>query len=107
MFGLVQAAFTAGTLLLFAGVVYRSFALQLLWQAVKFLVPLYHGSQYQCEKLPRYQFLEGLERLQQLEAGARQQEARAAAPAAAAPAAVRASSVPGRPARSRSARRQG
>jgi hypothetical protein len=124
VYGALQAAFTLATLALFAGVVYRSFALQLLWQAAKVLVPLYYGAQYQCEALPRYQFLEGLRRLQQLEAAAAQQQQGAssgAGPVAAEPQAqpaaaaasvaasvsAHAGGAPGRRPRSRSARRRG
>jgi hypothetical protein len=59
MFGLIQLVFTIGCLLLFIPV-YNSFILSTVWQVAKFVFPVYYGSRYQCEKVPKHAMMKAL-----------------------------------------------
>ncbi|KAL3132667.1 hypothetical protein ABBQ32_009185 [Trebouxia sp. C0010 RCD-2024] len=60
MFGAIQLVFTVGCLLVFAPL-YHSFYLSCIWQVVKFAVPVYYGSCYQCEKVPQHQVVKAVQ----------------------------------------------
>lgn len=60
MFGGIQLVFTLACLLLFIPL-YHSFYLSCIWQVVKFAVPVYYGSRYQCEKVPQHQVIKAVQ----------------------------------------------
>ena len=52
VYGALQAAYTAGTLVL-ALPLHTSFAAATVWQAAKLAVPLWHGAVHTVERAPR------------------------------------------------------
>ncbi|KAK9835776.1 hypothetical protein WJX74_007661 [Apatococcus lobatus] len=56
MYGLLQAVFTV-VFLAFALPLHRFFWVGCLWQVVKIIVPVYYGSRYQCERVPKHAVL--------------------------------------------------
>lgn len=58
-YGTLQLVFTLLALMLFIPT-YFYFPLGYAWQVVKFVAPVYYGSKYQCEKLPKHIFLNGV-----------------------------------------------
>eukprot|EP01025_Chloroclados_australasicus_P068792 TRINITY_DN958_c0_g1_i3.p2 TRINITY_DN958_c0_g1~~TRINITY_DN958_c0_g1_i3.p2 ORF type:complete len:486 (+),score=50.96 TRINITY_DN958_c0_g1_i3:89-1459(+) len=67
LYGALQLVFM---LVMFVGFipVYKSFALGLLWQIIKVVVPLYYGSRYQCERLPKYLLTKALQEVNRRQA---------------------------------------
>eukprot|EP01024_Parvocaulis_polyphysoides_P022250 TRINITY_DN20640_c0_g1_i5.p2 TRINITY_DN20640_c0_g1~~TRINITY_DN20640_c0_g1_i5.p2 ORF type:complete len:282 (-),score=30.67 TRINITY_DN20640_c0_g1_i5:887-1732(-) len=60
LYGVLQLVFTLVMFLFFIPI-YKSFALGLLWQIIKVVVPLFYGSRYQCERLPKFLLTKALQ----------------------------------------------
>eukprot|EP01026_Neomeris_dumetosa_P013267 TRINITY_DN1463_c1_g1_i3.p3 TRINITY_DN1463_c1_g1~~TRINITY_DN1463_c1_g1_i3.p3 ORF type:complete len:102 (+),score=8.97 TRINITY_DN1463_c1_g1_i3:84-389(+) len=60
LYGFLQLLFTLFMFVVFIPV-YKSFVIGLLWQVIKVVVPLFYGSRYQCERLPKYLLTKALQ----------------------------------------------